>query len=209
MRRSFILSSTGLLVVLGLVDAQSPKAAALIKELSDKNPAVRRSAAQEIGDLADVRITDAKAALPALKEALGKDADPAVRSAVLTALGKIEPDQFPALLTDVLKKDKEGQVQIAAIAALGQLAQQGKRATDAIPVLMEVYKASPQAPATPPKTPPPPNTPATDPPAVRRAILQAYAQLQPDVKERIPFLTDSLKAEKDNGVRTVLINALG
>jgi HEAT repeat protein len=212
MRRCLLLFLICAPVVLEQVQpasAQSAKAAALIKELADKNPTIRRNAAQELGDLADVRITDARTALPALKDAL-KDTDPAVRQAVLAALGKIEPDKFPALLIDVLKNDKDGAMQIAAVASLGQLAQQGQaaRVKDAIPVLIEVYKALATAPPTPVK-PPQPNTPPSDPSAVRRAILQTLGQLQPDPKERLAFLTDSLKGEKDNGVRATLINALG
>src|SRR5262245_40416578 len=55
---------------LGPLAAQNKKAPVLIKELEDKNPKVRAGAAEDIGSLADVRLADAKTALPALRTAL-------------------------------------------------------------------------------------------------------------------------------------------
>jgi HEAT repeat protein len=186
--------------------AQSPKAQALIKDLADKNPKVRAQAAVDIGDLADVRLADAKAALPKLKE-LQKDPDAAVRKAVIEALGKIEPEQYPTLLIDTLKTEKDPGVQLAAVQALGRLGQQAK---SAVGVLVDVHKAS-LADKNPPKTTVPPgqNMQPADPPAVRRAILQALGQIEPDPKNRVPFMIDALKLEKDAGARTALVNALG
>jgi HEAT repeat protein len=190
------------------VGAQNKKAAGLIKELADKNPKVRAAAADDLGNLAELRLADAKSALPALREAQ-KDTDPNVRKAVLEALGKIESENYGTLLQDSLKKDTDPVVQLAAVNALGQLMPPLKAA---VPVLIEVYKASPQdAPKTAKAPPPPPpgTPPPADPPAVRRAILGALARLEPDPKGRIPFLIESLQQEKDLGVRVTLVTTLG
>ncbi len=192
----------------GQAPAQSKKAAELIKDLDSKDPRVRISAANDLGDLADVRLADAKFAQPKLKE-MQKDPDPNVRRAVLMALGKIEMDKYPTLLVDALKTDKSSEVQLAAVQALQQL---GPMAKDSAPVMEELYKTLLTEPAkTAPKTttPPNPNMPPADPPAVRRAILAALGAVQPDAKSRIPFMIDVLKPEKDNGVRLTLVQSLG
>lgn len=191
----------------GDAPAQSKRAAELIKDLDSKDPKVRASAANDIGDLADVRLADAKFAQPKLKE-LQKDPDPNVRRAVLMALGKIEMDKYPTLLIDALKTDKSSEVQMAAVQALQQL---GPMAKESAPVMEELYKNLLTEPAkTAPKTTNPnPNMPPADPPAVRRAILAALGAVQPDAKSRIPFMIDVLKPEKDNGVRLTLVQSLG
>src|SRR5262249_35622967 len=167
------------LLLLGLaapVAGQSKKAAELIKDLDDKNPKVRTQAVADLGDLADVRLADAKAALPKLKE-WQKDADAGVRKAVVEALGKIEPDQYPTLLIETLKTDKDPAVQLAAVQAVQRL---GPMAKGAVAVLQEVHKASLTEPAAKTKAPPPanPNMPAAGPPAGRPAILAARAPLR-------------------------------
>src|SRR5262249_60015187 len=142
-------------------------AAGLIKELADKNVKVRVAAAEDLGNLAELRLADAKTALPALREAQ-KDADPNVRKAVLDALGKIEPENYGTLLQDTLKKDTDPVVQLSAVTALGQLMPPVK---GAVPVLIEGFKASPQDAPKTAKTPPPPpprTPPPADPPPGRR-----------------------------------------
>ena len=57
--------------------AQSKKVMELVKDLKSR-PKVRINAAEELGRLADVRLNDAKTALPALKAAM-KDPDAGVR----------------------------------------------------------------------------------------------------------------------------------
>jgi len=59
----------------------------LVGELSDKDPKVRKSAAERLGQLGD----KAKAAVPPLVKAL-KDPDQSVREAVESAIAAIEPD---------------------------------------------------------------------------------------------------------------------
>ncbi|OAI54638.1 hypothetical protein AYO44_14555 [Planctomycetaceae bacterium SCGC AG-212-F19] len=192
----------------GPVAGQSKKTAELIKDLDDKNPKIRSQAVVDIGDLADVRLADAKAALPKLKE-LQKDTDAGVRKAVVEALGKIEPDQYATLLIDTLKTDKDPAVQLAAVQAVQRL---GPMAKAAVAVLQEVHKTSlsEPPPKTTAKTPPAnPNMPPADPPAVRRAILGALAAVEPDVKGRMTFMIEVLKPEKDPGVRLTLVQALG
>src|SRR5262249_25952053 len=132
-----------------------------------------------------------------------KDADPGVRKAVIEALGKVEPDQYPKLLEETLKTEKDPVVLVSVAAALAQM-QAGAKSV--VPTLIAAYKASPQdaKPAKTAQNPPPP-----DAPAVRRAILQALGQIEPDPKARIPFLIEALKDEKDTSVQLQLVNTLG
>jgi len=59
----------------------------LLTELADKDPKVRKSAAERLGQLGD----KAKGAVPALVKAL-KDPDESVREAAASAIAAIEPD---------------------------------------------------------------------------------------------------------------------
>jgi HEAT repeat protein len=191
----------------GQLPAQSAKTAAMIKDLDSKDPKVRAAAAVDIGDLADVRLADAKTALGKLKD-LQKDNDPNVRKAVLEALAKIEPDENKTRLATVLKTEKDPIVLLAVVGVLQRL---GPMAKDTVPALQEAHKISVNEPApkTAPKTPPPGNMPPADGPAVRRAILQALGAIDQNAKGRIPWMIEVLRPEKDPGVRTTLINILG
>ena len=204
--------------LIGPAAAQSKKAMTLIQDLADKSPKVRASAAVELGDLADVKLADAQSAMPKLKELL-KDTDGEVRKAVIEALAKIEPDfkDQMALLQSALK-DKDSLVQLAGINGFARLGQQMQDARptlqkEALPTLQEVYKASFDS-KTAPKTakappPPQPNMVDASPAGVRRSILNAVNQIQPDAKMRVPFLIEALKPEKDVGVRLQIVNILG
>jgi HEAT repeat protein len=188
--------------------AQSKKVAELIKGLSDKNAKVRLLAAEDIGDLATLRLADARAALPALRTALQKDTDPTVRKAVIETLGKIEPDKYASLLADTFKKDKDQTVRLAIVAEIGRL--RGS-ARETLPVLYDAIKTPPEPAKTPPVpvNPKAPPSPAPDPHAVRKAILPVLRQVEPDPKNYLPVLTETLKKDKDAGMRVAIVTILG
>ena len=73
-----------LLLLSSLALSQSAKTKDLMKGvLSDKSPKDRVVAAEELGNLAAIKLSEAKLALPVLRTALYKDADPTVRKAAL------------------------------------------------------------------------------------------------------------------------------
>jgi len=120
---------------LSLADTKKSDVPGLIKELKSKDPKVRISAAEELGHIGAVRASDAKEAVPILLDILKKDKDANVRTAVVTALGKMDPDREQAVpsFTEALK-DKSPAVRIAVAGALATL---GEDAKDAIPALKE------------------------------------------------------------------------
>jgi HEAT repeat protein len=140
--RTFIVIclAWGLLGLANRAPAAPPKKVLeLIKDLKDRDPKNRAFAAEELGSMAEVRLTDVKPAIPALLAAL-KDKDAAVRKAVIDALGKAEPEPrevVPAYI-DIVRRDKDPTVRLAAVTALGQI---GPPAKAAIPALKEAQKA--------------------------------------------------------------------
>ena len=201
------------MVLVGEIAAQTKKKGPeLIKELADKNPKIRAAAAQDLGELADIRINDVKPAIPTLKEML-KDTDPNVRKAVVESLGKIEPDAYTTLLIETAKTDKDPIVLLSVINTLGQMQPPPPKTTAT--VLIDVYKASPQDPpkAAPvgknPPPPPNPNMPVADAPAVRRAVIGALGRIEPDAKGRIAFYVEALQTEKDLNTLVNLVNTVG
>jgi HEAT repeat protein len=196
--RWFMLIILGsLMVALNQLDpvlAQSKKVMELIKDLKDKDPKVRMRAADELGRVAEVRLNDAKAALPALKAAQ-RDPDAGVRKAVLEAIGAIdaEPKTYVPILIDALKKDKDAAVRLSAVTALGQI---GTAAKPAIPALLEVQKSA----IVPPDK---------DAMGLRKAILDVVGKIDPAPKTYMPFLIDALKRDKDPTVLLAAVKALG
>jgi HEAT repeat protein len=140
--KAFILAGLGcfLLVVNPMTapGAQNRKVMELIKELKHPDPMTRVSAVEDLGHLAEVKLDDAKPAIPALLKAL-KDRDAGVRRAVIAAMEKIEPepkDYVPALI-DLLKKERDSNVRLLAVRALGQI---GPPAKSAVSTLKELQK---------------------------------------------------------------------
>jgi HEAT repeat protein len=110
----------------------------LLKDLKDLDPKTRISAVEDLGHLAEVKLDDAKPAIPALLKSL-KDRDAGVRRAVIAAMKKIEPepkDYVPAL-TELLKKERDATVRLAAVRALGQI---GPPAKSAVPTLKDLQR---------------------------------------------------------------------
>src|SRR5262245_53645051 len=76
-----------------------------IKDLKSKDSPVRRNAAEEIGKIAQVKASAAKAALQPLLDAL-KDSSTSVREAASLAVGRLdEPKDAVPALTKLLKEE--------------------------------------------------------------------------------------------------------
>lgn len=202
------------------VEAQSAKTKDLMKgALNDKNPKDRTVAAEELGNLAAIKRSEALAALPTLRTVLQKDVDPGVRKAALEALVKIEPEKGLELLIDTFKKDKEPVIRLGIIALFGQ---QGVQAKEAVPALFEVLlepfpdkskvTKEPKTPLPKDQPKPLPLTPPAkdaDPQAVRKAIIPMLRLVQPEPKEYLPVLLEVLKKDKEPTVRLTVAQALG
>ncbi len=122
----------------GASDLKKEDVPRLIKSLKSTDAKVRISAAEDLGKIGAIKASDAKDALPALIDVLKKDADPNVRKAAATAMGRIDPDPkeaVPALVKAL--KDRAAVVRIAAAGALGQM---GEAAQDAVPDLQQAQK---------------------------------------------------------------------
>jgi HEAT repeat protein len=138
------------LVLAGLV-ALAPAAGAAtkeeqvakyIKDLKSKDFPVRKTAAEEIGKIAQVKASAAKAALHPLVDALN-DSSTAVRAAAAIALGRLdEPKEVVPALTKLLKEEKDLGVKVAAARGLGQM---GAEAREALPTLQETWATAREA----------------------------------------------------------------
>lgn len=104
-----------------------------------KDAKTRVSALQELGELAQIKKSLVKDALPDIYKA-SEDKDPGVRAAAAEALGKAdEPyDKAGEILVKMLKDDKDGGVKIGAAKGLAAM---GMSAKAALPTLRDVMKA--------------------------------------------------------------------
>ncbi len=151
---------------------------ALLKRLQGSEVAVRVEAAREIGDLGE----QAKAAVPALVEALGDPAAP-MRKAAAAALGSIgAPAAVPAL-TKALR-DPDAKVRWQAAEALGQI---GPKASAAVPELVTVLQGK-------------------DVP-MRSVAADALGAIGWEARAAIPTLKEALK-DPEQGVRLTAATAL-
>lgn len=143
----------------------------------------------------------AKEAAPVLIEAYEESlkAGPSteLRRGILGALAGIEPEpkRYLPLLIDTLKKDKDAATIVAVIAALGR---GGEAAKDAIPLVLEAQK---NATAAAPKD-------GTDPNGQRRIILESVVKLVTEPKELVPVLVNTLKTDREPGVRSAALAGL-
>lgn len=195
--RRLLLLALALLIVLppALARAQqSKKVMDLVADLRSKNPKVRLAAAQEIGNLADIKLSLAQSALPNLKTSQ-RDPDAGVRKAVLEALLKIEKDDKErlTLLTSTMKRDADPGVRMTAVTALGRM---GEAAKSTQPLLQEAMRASQAAQRD------------KDPEGLRKAILTALELTIPDAKNFQPILIDTMRRDPNPGVRASAVNLL-
>src|SRR5262245_33962033 len=111
-----------------------------LKALTKSTSAAERAnAATQIGRLGQVQAMYVKECVEPLAEALKKDTDAGVRRASAQALGMIAPsppDKYVPLLADALM-DKNLEVNLAAVTALGRY---GPEAKSALPALREFAK---------------------------------------------------------------------
>jgi hypothetical protein len=127
--------------------APNRKVMELLKDLKDPDPKTRISAVEDLGHLAEVKLDDAKPAIPALLKSL-KDRDAGVRRAVIAAMEKIEPDpkDYVPALTELLKKERDATVRLAAVRTLGQIGPPAKSAVSTLKDLQkEIQKAAKKA----------------------------------------------------------------
>jgi HEAT repeat protein len=141
---------------------------------------------------------EAKASVDALKEfqnasmTASKTTDPGnVRSAIVTALGQLEPGQNLAVLIDAVKRDEAASVRLTAINAIQQMQQNAK---PAVPVLLELRKSLLEA---------------NKDVEVRRAILGALRNIDREPKGYLPALLDTAKKDKDPAVLATAATMLG
>jgi HEAT repeat protein len=128
-----------------------------------------------------------------LKE--GPSAD--LRRGILGALARIQPDpkSYQPLLIETLKKDKDSATVVAVIAALGR----GKELpTEAIPLVLDAQKS---VIAAAPKD-------GSDPNGQRRTLVAAVGNLAIDPKQLVPLLVDTLKKDRDLGVKVAALGGL-
>lgn len=150
----------------------------LLKRLQGTDVAIRVEAAREMGDLGE----HAKAAVPALVEALGDPAAP-IRKAAAAALGSIgAPAAVPALTKTL--RDADAKVRWQAAEALGQI---GPKASAAVPELVKVLQGKDVS--------------------IRSVAADALGAIGWDARAAIPTLKEALK-DPELGVRLTAATAL-
>jgi HEAT repeat protein len=139
------VTAFGYLAVAAVVASAATKeeqVAKYVKDLTSKDAMTRKSAAEEIGKIAQVKASAAKEAVGPLLDIL-KDGNAGVREAAALAVGRLdEPTEAVPALVKLLKDEKEMGVRVAAARGLGQM---GSAAKDAIPTLRDVWTAAKDA----------------------------------------------------------------
>jgi HEAT repeat protein len=144
--RPFIVAGTVLALLVHRAEAGGTKSAPKREDMpkyinmlkSASSAKDRAVAAEQIGRRGAIQLNDVKEAVPLLQKATTKDSDANVRRVCAEALGRLatEPETSVPPLMDALK-DKNLQVNLAAVSALGNF---GPEAKDALPALREFSK---------------------------------------------------------------------
>ena len=131
--RGFALVSSLLILIAGCGPDENYTVPGLTKMLQDSDPAMRYTAAEQLGAYG----VEAKSAVPELTQAL-KDSDPSVRFGAAYALGSIGVDAESALpeLTEAFK-DPDAEVRLGAVYAISAV---GLTSPAALPVLQEALE---------------------------------------------------------------------
>jgi HEAT repeat protein len=138
--KSFLFVGVGLALLAGgparAETKASKKVQELLKDLKSPNAKIRIYAVEELGHQAEIRLADAKVAIPALIKAM-KDNHPGVRRAVIIALEKVGADPKDLLpgLIDSIKKSMDIPLRITAATTLGNM---GPAAKEAVPALQQL-----------------------------------------------------------------------
>jgi len=142
MKATLSLLGVVLLATQTFAGTKEEEVARYIKDLKSKDAGARKTAAEEIGKIAQIKVSAGKPALEPLKAVL-KDGNSTVREAAALALGRLdEPKEVVPALTKLLKDDKESSVKIACARGLGQM---GAAAKDALPTLRTVRQEAQNA----------------------------------------------------------------
>ena len=131
--RGFAQVLSLLILIVGCGPDENYTVPGLTKMLQDSDPAMRYTAAEQLGAYG----VEAKSAVPELTQAL-KDSDPSVRFGAAYALGSIGVDAESALpaLTEAIK-DPDVELRVAAAYAISMV---GLKAPAALPVLQEALE---------------------------------------------------------------------
>lgn len=172
-------------------------------EALEKDPAVsvKLTAANRIMQSGQGNPAGTKPAAPALIKAFGESLkagpSPELRRSIIVGLSFIEPKPKPYMehLLETLKKDKEAASVVVVIAALGRADEPSK---EAIPLVLEAHKA---AVAAAPKD-------GSDPNGQRRQIVENLGKMGIEPKDLVPVLLDTLKKDRDLGVRVAALGSL-
>jgi HEAT repeat protein len=125
-------------------ESKDDEVARYIRNLKASEPAMRKSAAEGIGKVAQIKASAAKPALQPLIEALA-DPSPTVRAAVANTLAKLdEPKQVVPVLIKVVKEDTDNSVRMAAATGLGLIGEPAREAVPALRALMRDAKSDEQ-----------------------------------------------------------------
>ena len=121
------------------------KLAGLVKDFKNKNPKNRAAAVTELLQMAEVRPSDVKQAIPHVFPLL-KDTDPVVRRAAITVLDTldVEPAQFAAPLVELLKKEKDPAVRLAAVTAVKNVGPPARAAAPTLEAILKQVKDNPK-----------------------------------------------------------------
>jgi HEAT repeat protein len=172
-------------------------------EALEKDPAisVKLTGVNRLAQIGQQNPAGSKPAAPHLIKALaeslkaGPNAD--LRRSILVALSFIEPKpkSYMEHLLETLKKDRDAATVVVVIAALGRADEPSK---EAIPLVLEAHKA---AVAAAPKD-------GSDPNGQRRQIVENLGKMGIEPKDLVPVLIDTLKKDRDLGVRAAALGSI-
>jgi len=115
-------------------ESKEAKVEKLIKQLDSSDAKDRAKAAEEIGKMAEIKVSLGKPAVPKLI-ALLEDKDTSVRAAASGAVCRCDDKDAVAPIIKMLKDEKEDRVKVQAIQGLGIM---GGAAKDALPTIREI-----------------------------------------------------------------------
>jgi HEAT repeat protein len=192
---------------------------ALVAVLKDADAGARAAVADALGRIGP----DAKGAAAELLP-LVKDSDTGVRKAAIFALGRIDPDDpgpVTTALCTVMKGEKDRDIRLETITALGLLGDRSAEAAEAVALALpekdaELRKAAVRSlaklgRAAKPLAPKLKDLATNDPDKDVRidAIHTLGVSFGADAKELIPFFAERLKADTEFEVRIGIADELG